>query len=111
MIYCDLVNHRLVSDAETKHEMARRMPYRRWEMCIRDRGKLLHFIPGKSVAERRLNPENAFCRGNSQFPRDFFCGRRLRRLRVKSPAPASRFQGCLLYTSSSALPFLLLAAG
>lgn len=30
MIYCDLVNHRLVSDAETKNEMARRMPYRRW---------------------------------------------------------------------------------
>ena len=56
-------------------------------------GKLLHFIQGKSVAERRLNPENAFCRGNSQFPRDFFCGRRLRGLRVKSPAPASRFQG------------------
>ena len=56
-------------------------------------GKLLHFIQGKSVAERRLNPENAFRRGNSQFPRDFFCGRRLRSLRVKSPAPASRFQG------------------
>ena len=30
MIYCDLVNHRLVSEAETKNEMARRMPYRRW---------------------------------------------------------------------------------
>ena len=30
MIYCDLVHHRLVSDAETKNEMARRMPYRRW---------------------------------------------------------------------------------
>ena len=56
-------------------------------------GKLLHFIQGKSVAERRLNPENAFRRGNSQFPRDLFCGRRLRSLRVKSPAPASRFQG------------------
>ena len=30
MIYCDLVNHRLVSVAETKNEMARRRPYRRW---------------------------------------------------------------------------------
>lgn len=30
MIYCDLEHHRLVSDAETKNEMARRMPYRRW---------------------------------------------------------------------------------
>ena len=30
MIYCDLVNHRRVSDAESKIEMARRMPYRRW---------------------------------------------------------------------------------
>lgn len=56
-------------------------------------GKLLHFIQGKSVAERRLNPENAFCRGNSQFPRDFFWRKAPAGPSRQIPSPSVPFPG------------------